>query len=78
MVAVGLTVFYSRCLIKRTVWDKDRSCDWWGRIVSTSFSDQQWRENFRVSRATFHYLCDELRGEIEKKNTQMRCAMNVE
>lgn len=57
---------------------KDRSCDWWDRIVSASFSDQQWRENVRMSQATFHYLCSELRDELVKKNTQMRSAVSVE
>ena len=78
MMAVGLAVFYSRCYIERTVWMKDRSCDWWDRIVYGSFSDQQWRENFRMSQATFNYLCCELRGELERNSTQMRSAGSVE
>ena len=57
---------------------KDRSCDWWDRIVYGSFSDQQWRENFRMSRATFNYLCCELRGELERKSTRIRSAVIVE
>ena len=77
-MAVGLAVFYSRCYIERTVSMKDRSCDWWDRIVYGSFSDQQWRENFRMSRATFNYLCCELRGELERKSTRMRSAVIVE
>ena len=43
-----------------------------------SVHDQQWRENFRMSRATFNYLCCELRCELEKKSTRMRSAVSVE
>ena len=36
------------------------------------------QENFRMSNATFLYLCNELRSPIEKSDTIMRKAIPVE
>ena len=44
----------------------------------TSFSDEQWRANFRMSHTTFRYLCNELRPEIIKQETRFRYAVSVE
>ena len=37
-----------------------------------------WLENFRMSRATFMYLCNELRLAIERDDTAMRKAIPTE
>ena len=47
-------------------------------MVMNTFSENDWIENFRVSRTTFIYLCNEIRTEIEKKDTVMRKACTVE
>ena len=77
MILLGVAVHHTQCFLDRSVWVKERSCDWWDRIAS-GFSDEQWRENFRVSRETFNYLCLELKGEIKKKDTKLRQAVSVE
>lgn len=41
---------------QRSVWMKTRSNDWWDRIVATEFADEDWKENFRMSRASFNEL----------------------
>lgn len=47
-------------------------------MVLNSYEHYDWIENFRVSRETFKYLCDQLRPSIGKLNTRMRQAISVE
>ena len=35
-------------------WRKERSSDWYDRIVLQTFTDEQWVENFRMTRQTFN------------------------
>lgn len=51
----------------RSVWAKERSSDWWERIVWKLLSAYDWLENFRMSRETFTYVCNEERDHIAKK-----------
>ena len=44
----------------------------------TSFNDEQWMANFRMSRRTFTHLCNQIRPEIARRNTRLRCAIRVE
>ena len=46
---------------EKTIWEKQRSREWWTDIVKGTFSDDQWMENFRLTKATFEILCDDLR-----------------
>ena len=62
----------------RSVWSKERSSFWWEQIVGRTFTPQDWLENFRMSRATFLYLCNELRSAITKDDTTMRKAIPSE
>ncbi|KAH7932414.1 hypothetical protein HPB51_029301 [Rhipicephalus microplus] len=41
---------------KRAVWMREQCQDWWDRIVATNFNDNDWRENFRMSRHNFCHL----------------------
>lgn len=41
----------------RAQWMRVRSRDWWERVVMIEFTDVEWRENFRMSRASFYKLC---------------------
>lgn len=40
-------------------WVRDRSGHWWQHVVP-SFTPREWLENFRMSKSTFEYLCDQL------------------
>ena len=42
---------------EKTIWEKQRSREWWPDIVKGTFSDDQWMENFRMTKATFEILC---------------------
>ena len=63
---------------ERSVWTKSRSSDWWERIVLETFQEEDWQENFRMSHATFVYICNELRCRLLRQNTTMRRAITVE
>ncbi|XP_013405607.1 protein ANTAGONIST OF LIKE HETEROCHROMATIN PROTEIN 1 [Lingula anatina] len=56
----------------RTVWMKEKSSHWWEHIVNRTFTDGDWMENFCMKRATFQYLCHELRPFLEK-NSHRKC-----
>ena len=45
---------------EKTIWEKQRSQEWWTDIVKGTFSDDQWMENVRMTKATFEILCDDL------------------
>ena len=62
----------------RSIWVKERSSYWWNHIVSETFSGSDWLDNFRMSQATFMYVCNELRSTIEKSDTEMRKAIPLE
>lgn len=55
MSVIGLPPLPSK---PRACWMRVRSRDWWNRIVLQEFCDQEWRENFRMSRRSFVKLCD--------------------
>ena len=62
----------------RAVWVRDRSRVWWDHIVGATFTPDDWLTNFRMSRNTFLYLCNELKAELVRSDTIMRKAISVE
>jgi len=66
---MSITVLSMHWSAVRVVWAKERSTYWWERIVNSTFTPNDWLENFRLSHNTFVYLCNELRQAIEKENT---------
>ena len=57
---------------------KERSSYWWDDVVNRTFSAHDWLENFRMSQATFLYVCNEIRPVVEKEDTVMRSAIPVQ
>ena len=51
---------------------------WWEHVVLSTFTAEDWMENFRVSRETFVYLCTRIRPIIERQDTTMRRAISTE
>ena len=39
----------------RMMWTKDRSSTWWEQVVNSTFTEQDWLENFHMSCSTFLY-----------------------
>ena len=55
-----------------------RTTAWWDNFVDGVVVEEEWKENFRMCRANFYKLCDELRLYIERQETVMRSPVDVE
>lgn len=60
------------------VWCKERSKDWWTRVVSGSYGDEWWYDNLRMSKETFDALCMELQPYLQRRDTTFRKAVSIE
>ena len=79
--ALTMTMFaFNFCSPTRSLWTKERSSYWGDHIASQIFSSRNWLDNFRMSQATFIYVCDVLRSTIENADIKMlmRKAITVE
>ncbi|KAJ9688075.1 hypothetical protein PVL29_014029 [Vitis rotundifolia] len=61
----------------RRLWVKDRSKAWWEWCSHPDFPEEEFRRAFRMSRATFDMICDELDSAVTKKDTMLRLAIPV-
>ena len=61
----------------RRQWVRNRSGHWWQHVVP-SFTPREWWENFRMSKSTFEYLCDQLRPFIHRQHTRLRSPLSVQ
>lgn len=82
-VKKNIHVYYKKKIrksntVKRSTWMKVRSADWWSRIVQKNFLEEDWLENFRISRPTFEYICNRLRKYLAPAETQVREPTSVE
>ncbi|URE09992.1 transposon protein [Musa troglodytarum] len=62
---------------QRRVWVRDRSSDWWDRYNHPELPEIEFRRAFRMSRATFDFLCEELGSAVAKEDTALRAAIPV-
>ncbi|XP_027176357.1 protein ALP1-like [Coffea eugenioides] len=62
---------------QRRLWVKDRSKAWWEHCNSADFPEEEFRKAFRMSKATFDMICDELESVVTKKDTMLRLAIPV-
>lgn len=63
---------------ERRFWTRYRSNHWWEHVVNEEFDEEEWMQNFRMSRATFTMLCDKLRPYSSKKDTRLRKCIAME
>ena len=61
---------------RRSLWMRPRSQAFFKDVVP-GWDEQQWKENFRISRATFHFLCTQLRSHLQRKHL-VRMPLSVE
>lgn len=54
----------------RRYWMIVRNRDWWERVVLKEFTDTEWRENFRMSRASFMKLCSKMQDVMKPGQTK--------
>ena len=55
-----------------------RTSAWWDNFVNGIVVEEEWKENFRMSKSTFTKLCDDLSPLIQRKQTSMRTPVSVE
>ncbi|TVU21456.1 hypothetical protein EJB05_31090, partial [Eragrostis curvula] len=61
----------------RRLWVKERDSKWWEDMISPSCPDAEFRRAFRMSRATFEAICEELGAAVAKEDTMLRQAIPV-
>lgn len=64
--------------VHRRLWVKNRSQAWWAQCNHPGFPDKEFHQSFRMSRATFDLICEQLAGAVAKENTMLRAAIPVE
>ncbi|RAL37105.1 hypothetical protein DM860_004027 [Cuscuta australis] len=62
---------------QRRLWVKSRSNAWWEQCSRRDFPDGEFKKAFRMSRATFDMICEELEPVVTKKDTMLRLAIPV-
>ncbi|KAM5566090.1 protein ALP1-like [Rosa sericea] len=61
----------------RRLWVKDRSKAWWDECNQPDFPEEEFKKAFRMGKATFDLICDELNTAIAKEDTTLRNAIPV-
>ncbi|XP_062194893.1 protein ANTAGONIST OF LIKE HETEROCHROMATIN PROTEIN 1-like [Phragmites australis] len=61
----------------RRLWVKERNHEWWDRMNSPACPEAEFRNAFRMSRATFEAVCEELGAVVAKEDTMLRAAIPV-
>ena len=63
-------------LQRRTVWVRYRNRSFWNEIAG-NWSEREWKQNFRVNRVTFQFLCRELQPHLERSDA-VRTPLSLE
>lgn len=64
---------------RRRFWVRPgRTSIWWDNIIRGLTVNEEWKENFRMSKSSFYKLCNELRSYIIKESTVMHSPIDVE
>ncbi|XP_077188605.1 endonuclease 8-like 2 isoform X1 [Paroedura picta] len=64
--------------VPRRWWVYPRSKNWWEQFIRLTWDEEQWIENFRMSRATFFEIVEALRPRLQRQTTNMREPIPVE
>lgn len=63
---------------RKSAWVLERPQSWFEHTILNQYENNIWREHFRVSRQTFHFLCTLVGPHLVRQNTNMRQAIPVE
>lgn len=63
---------------KRRAWVFPRPQNWFQGLLNDRVIDHWWKENFRVSRGTFEFICQLVGPSMEHQKTRMREAIPVD
>ncbi|KAG8178175.1 hypothetical protein JTE90_006313 [Oedothorax gibbosus] len=55
------------------MWTRRRTGNWWAKIV-IPMDETEWRNNFRISKSTYRFLCEKL-TTLDRMDTRMRHAI---
>ncbi len=69
--------YYTNIMRTLEVWAYPQTSDWW-EITAQRFTDEQWLEDFRVSRETFKYICTNLKPALQRQDTSYRLCIPLE
>lgn len=61
----------------RTIWIRQRSGVWWQHVFS-SWTDCEWKANFRMRRTSFLQLCNSLQPHLQRQTTSFRKPVPVD
>ncbi|KAL5226760.1 hypothetical protein ABZP36_015025 [Zizania latifolia] len=61
----------------RRLWVKERDRQWWDMVSSPDYPEAEFKKAFRMSRATFEAVCEELGAAVAKEDTMLRAAIPV-
>ncbi|KAL5202061.1 hypothetical protein ABZP36_013013 [Zizania latifolia] len=61
----------------RRVWVRVRSKQWWNHLSDPACPEEEFRRAFRMPRAVFDKLCDDLAAAVAKEDTTLRAAIPV-
>lgn len=75
-LATMMTAATEATLMRRTTWAKRRSQSFFEECIN-SWNADEWKRNFRVSRATFQFLCLELTPCLQRSSV-VRKSLSVE
>ena len=84
--AIAHSIYYltprqNNCACERTpksVWVLPCPQTWFQQLLNDHALDHLWRENFRVTKVTFEYICQLVRPALRRQDTEMRDAIPVE
>ncbi|XP_065849353.1 protein ALP1-like [Euphorbia lathyris] len=62
---------------QRRLWVKDRDKEWWDECNRPDYPEEDFKQSFRMSKATFELICEELHSFIAKEDTTLRNAIPV-
>ena len=69
----------SRARKPRKAWIRPgRTSQWWNNFMNGVMLEEEWKENFRMSKSTFFTLSDAVRPFLVKQCTNMRMPVSVE
>lgn len=63
---------------KRVAWVLPRPQYWFETLLHSDVFNMWWKENFRVSRETFQFICTAIGPVIQRQDTILRAAIPVE
>ncbi|XP_013407293.1 protein ANTAGONIST OF LIKE HETEROCHROMATIN PROTEIN 1 [Lingula anatina] len=78
MNMLAVTLLQMPKSINRNVWARDRGNMFWEHTVNVTFTEREWKENFRMSKDSFNFLCNILRPQLTRQETHLRHSITVE